>query len=191
VGRADRGEATARRGSWQGRDCWQVDYRDLRGTSYRYYVDPERGPSVIRLEVSWDDAGRHFVDAVETDLAVFGPTRAWFPRSCVYVRTQDGRHVEKEIVDVEVVALNEPLAADAFKLAGMNIPPDTLIAGLHDPRGLLFWDGKEIVPESALPGDEYASGPATRRWLLLANAVFFAGVAAFLLWRYRLQRRLT
>jgi hypothetical protein len=189
VGKHDRQEPTVQRDRWKGKDCWQIDYRDMRGTSYRYYVDPERGPSVIYLKVSWDYQGHHYMDSVEATLQQFGPSKIWFPQSCVYQQEMDGKLLEKEVVDVEVISLKEPLDSDTFTLVGMKIPPDTFISGLSDPRGNLFWNGKEIVPESELPRNKYTSNPTTQRWMLIGNAIFFAVLAVYLLWRYWRQRK--
>src|SRR5205807_1706523 len=56
---------------------------------------------------------------------------------------QNDVEVEKEIVDVSVTSLNEPVDGNVFQLAGMGFTPGTPISGL-DPQGkLMRWNGSE------------------------------------------------
>lgn len=189
--RADRKPPKLKKDTWQGKDCWLVTYADLQfdGT-HRTWIVPEYGHSVVRMEWEWAGRqGERVVDAVESEYQRFGPSGTWYPNRCVYMRTSGGKPVEKEVVGVKVVSLNEPLPEEAFTLAGIGIPAYTPVSGPPDPRGPLVWDGKELIPEVVAARNQYAANARVRTWILFGNAVLFAGIAALLLWWYFARKK--
>jgi hypothetical protein len=210
VGRRERKPPTIRQASWKGIDCWLIEYTILQGRSVRIWIDPRRGPSVVRLEFEGiSREQRPLVDSVESDLREYSPSGMWYPQSCVYERHIDGKLVEKEVVDVEVVSLNEPLDPEVFRLAGMRIPGHLPITGLDSPIGKeLWWNGEEIVElynysRTGLIGKLKnlsnwitlrTTRSAGKRWLWLVISTVSAVVAVIVLsrhffWRRRLRNR--
>ena len=193
VGRADRSSPTAVRDRHAGFDCWRVSYTTPKGGTVAYWVDPERGYNVLRIEGAFTSfAGKPIVDRVDCDLQkVEG---LWFPRSCRYRRTEEGGKVtSQEDLEVEVVSLNEPIDPEVFSLQGIDIiPEDATVVWVSDREppvekpgiGSLKWDGEKLFWSDALPGS--AAEEAGGNTLLLVLSVVFAGVAvAAVLWLRR------
>jgi hypothetical protein len=198
LGRQDREDVSVEKADWQGRECWLLKYRILQGVGIdaRVWVVPEWGPSVVRMEAEWKVPHGHFMDSIECQYRQYEPSMIWYPESCTYRRTKDGEPVEEETVKVLSVSLNEPLDPIAFKLAGMDIPPGTVVTGYPGTEvGTYAWDGKEVVRVDAEPeltpfsDEELAEGAWRRRILLLANSVVLALIAGFCLWMYLRKRR--
>ncbi len=190
VGRSDRSPPSCQRLSWKELDAWRIDYVTLKGRPVRMWMVPAYGPSLARLETELDVDGQHYFFSVESAFRQHATSGLWFPSTVTSEQHIDGVLEEKEVVDVQVVSLNEPLDPVVFTLAGMDIPKDTPITGIKSSDGsTFFWNGKEIVPQVEQPRNKYTSNPTTRRWLFIVNAVFLALVAAVLFWRSRRQQK--
>jgi hypothetical protein len=175
------------RESWKGMDCQRIDYSLTKGVRVHIWVVPAWGPSVGRIEMENEVAGRHYVESIESDNHQFGTANIWFPQSCVYESLRDGKSVEKEEVKVEVQSLNEPLPADTFRLAGMDIPVGWPISG-YRLEGMSTWDGKEIEAKEP-PAPPLAPVPRNSGWKLAVGAILLAIVAAMAIWRsFRKQK---
>ena len=85
--------------------------------------------------------------------------------------------------------MNEPLPSDIFKLAGMDIPPDTRVTALSPPGGLGYyiWDGKKIELIDGHPDVPRAS--SNRRKVLLGISIVCAVIAAALCCRDYYRRK--
>jgi hypothetical protein len=182
IGRADRSTPSIQTTALDGKPCWMISYVDKKACSVRAWIDAQRGPSVVRMEVEWTARGKHFVDAIQSDLKEWPPSRVWFPSRCTYSRKVDHKEAEREVVDVDVISLNMGVDPRVFTLLGMEVRPETPLTGYRDPRGSVVWNGAEIAPERA----QLAALPRTpsHRLFLLVNAAAFAILAALLVWRY-------
>jgi len=186
--RFDRDEPSLHEDTWEEMDCWRVEYVTLNDVRIRIWIVPAQGPSVVRMEQEWHAKGKrdgHFLDRIEVGLSRVEPAGIWYPESIVYERTKDGVSLEREVVDVVVRSMNEPLDSSTFQLIGMGIPAGTPVSGYLDPRGSVEWDGREIVATSVsdhfLPPIEQEK---RRSLLLIGNAILLALLGAFFLWRY-------
>jgi hypothetical protein len=182
VGAPGREQVSIRRELWKGMDSQRIDYRFPPASAVREWVVPAWGPSVGRIEVEADVNGHHHHDWVESEYQQVGKAGVWFPRICTHESWTDGKLTDREVVDVEVLSLNEPLPADTFRLAGMNIPVGWPVTGFRE-EGMSTWDGKKVVPQtpSALPKP---LPPSTiRGWLYAVSAVTLAVIAAMAIWR--------
>jgi hypothetical protein len=189
LGRADRSPPTVEASNWKGEKVWRVSYSDFKNVQYRIWIVPDYGYGVTRIEAEWNASGKHFLDSIESEYSQVGTMGFWFPTRCIYERIANEKPVEKEVMDIEFVSINEPVDPGAFQLSGMNIRPNTPITGIHGPRGEeLIWDGNELVPEVLLPLNKYVSGSSWRQKLLFGNAVIFGLIAAFFLWRFLFRK---
>ncbi len=194
VGAPNREGVTMEQGSWKEVECRVIHFRFPQwNQGVRVWVVPAWGPSVVRIETSGKieregpTKGLDYQDSVESDYKPVGAAPVWFPRTCVYERRIGGKVYEREVADVEVRSLNEPLPPDVFKLAGMDIPPKTAVVG-YRKEGLSYWDGKTIVPQDpplTLPVvPSVGFGSISDNWPYIVSAVVFAltGAGAILLY---------
>lgn len=183
LGRADRDEPTIAADKIHGADCWKIAYRMKKGVAVRYWIDPARGDSVVRMESEFDRDGTHYKNLLNVDVAYLDAAKIWFPAGCTYQRLENDRVTKSEQLTVRVVSLNEPIDPAVFTLSGMDIPPGTHVARVpSDGRGELVWNGDEIVPfEDA---SSASSGWFSRRNLLIGVSVACALVASIAVWRY-------
>jgi hypothetical protein len=190
VGAADRSPPSIKKTNWNGKDCLRIDYSFLGGNSkVRMWVAPDRGPSIVRMEIESRGRGKHLVDTVECEFAAPHRSGYWYPTSCVYERKIDGKTTERELVTVEILSLNEALPTEVFKIAGMGIPKGTPVTGLPNARGSRSWDGETAVPLPKTQPEPEAAAPDWKRRLLLGTSVACAGFAGFFIWRALLRKR--
>lgn len=200
IGRPDRENVRIQSSRFQGQECRQITYM-LNNWIVRVWISPHQGPSILRIESETDFPGKHIADSLDSDLHKFNPSGLWYPKSAVYERRINGESVTKEVTEVQVISLNEPVAPETFTLAGMNISVDTPVAisGKSGESGVMKnWNGKELVtkylpsPKVSAPDPKIRTFRSkTQRWLLIANAVFFALLAIFLFWRRRRRTQST
>jgi hypothetical protein len=185
VNRADRNLPTVERTDWKGKEGWRVSYTTLIGQPIRLWIVPEWGYAVVRMELERNDKiVQGLKDTVETEYEMKKAGGIWFPRRLVYERFDFKKPVSKQVTDVEVVSLNEPLPPSAFKLSGMDLPK---------PWPVLFggrpyvWDGQQLVPEEKYQEPPLAQGPS--RWLLITAATLSALVALTCVYLYFAPRK--
>lgn len=194
IGRPDRENLRIQRPILKGEECWKITYK-LNNAIFRVWISPHQGPSIVRIEGVSDITGQHVADSFESDLRKYRPSGIWYPQSSVYERRVNGESVEKEVTEVQVLSLNEPVDSVNFKLAGMNIPVDRrvhIFDKRKTPAGMKYWNGKELVKKKTLPNTPLKSRrykPSSRRWLLTVNAGLFALIGVLLLWRWWRNRK--
>ncbi len=195
VGRPDRSKPEITRDQRNGVDCYRISYKLRSGDDVRVWIDSQRGPSVLRMEIDFQIDGERCMDSVESELHDFGKG-LWFPRKTTYVRECKGKLVElkaREVAEIEVKSLNQSLPEKVFNLAGMSLREGTPIVGLHDvSKGPVFWDGNQISSKAGyrLPAEIEASNTVgrSRKWLVWLS--IGSGVLAVLLVAVYVPRRL-
>src|SRR5581483_3462504 len=128
---------------------------------------------------------------LEIEAAPVGNSGLWFPRTCNYEAMYDGKLIKKEELRVTNVSLNESIDDKVFTLAGMEIAPDTTIAGkLPDGRPHVWtWTGTSVVDHVNPKFIPEPPAPSKRGWLI-ATAVACAIVATAALAIYLRRGRL-
>jgi hypothetical protein len=198
VARSDRRNTSIQRVSWKDRECVQISYQLPTDADYadnahvRIWISLHQGPSVVCIEAEADVHGKHYADTVESDLRQFMPSGLWYPQAVVYERLIDGKSVEKEVTEVQLLALNEPVPLEIFTLAGMELPVDKPVSVVDKKEGrLLYWNGEKLVPKSSRRPSALRPPSlfARQHWLLVANAVLFALLAILLFWRWWRRRK--
>jgi hypothetical protein len=200
VSRSDRRNVSLRRVQWRDLESFQITYQLPSTPGYganacvRIWILPDRGPSVLRIEGEWDVQDNHYFDSVESDLRQIIPSGLWYPQTVTYERRINGESLDKEVTDVQEVSLNEPISAEVFTLAGLNLPVNKPVFVLDKKRsddnsknGFQYWNGEKLIPKSDLRFFS-PSGLTTKRFFI-ANSVFFALLAVGLFLRWVLRKR--
>jgi len=164
--------------------AWRVEYMHVNDCKVRYWIVPDKGYNVVKMEAEFEGDGIRFCDRSQSDFALDAKSGLWFPQRYRFRRTENGTPTSFEDVEITTVSLNKPIAPRLFTLATMNVPPGTVVQRIPaDPRGSVFWDGKDIVPmKETRPvgsGRSIAS-----RWVLAGVSLVFAAVGCFAAWRY-------
>lgn len=175
----NRDKPKLRRDRWKGLDCWVISFHNQRGTYFEYWVVPSHGYNVTRNIVKSRPASKVTrITTVETEAAPVGSSGLWFPRTCTCETVRNGKLIEKEVLRITKISLNEPIDNKVFTLAGMDIAPGTTIAG-KQPNGqphAWTWTGTSIV-DHVNPTFLPEQPPPSRRGWLIATAVACAIVA--------------
>jgi len=190
VGSPQRRDLRLETTNWRGQEANKVSFA-MDGNRYNYWVVPSHGYSIVRMEVHWEDEQKAArTGAVEASVQHIRDG-IWFPTRVEYRAYATGTLVRQEDLDIEVLSLNEPIAAAMFEPETMGIPADTLVARMPpDPGGELKWDGQRIVrmtEEDLLKRmARRPDGSGTfRRVLLLSLSLVFAAIGgAVMWWRY-------
>ncbi len=190
VARPGREQITMRREIWKGMDCRRIEYILPPTSSVRIWIVQDWGPSVGRIETEDVVNGHHHFDSVESDYQQIGDHGLWFPLSCTRDSYFDSKDTEKEVVNVQVTSLNEPISPDVFRMKGMNIPVGWPIAGFRN-EGFSYWNGKEVVPEDPSPhGPPLAAAPSlAARWPYAVAAITLAVIGMVSLGWYMLRKK--
>ncbi len=188
---ADRDKPKLRRDRWKEADCWVISFHKHNGIYCEFWVVPSHGYNVARNIEESHPGGRFYRTTVETEAAAVGSSGLWFPRTCTYEAVSNGKRIKKEELRVTNVSLNEPIDDTLFTLAGMDIAPDTPIAGkLPDGRPHVWtWTGTSVV-DHVNPKFIPEPPAQSRRGWLIATAVACAIVATAALAIYFRRGRL-
>jgi hypothetical protein len=181
LARKDQYNRVLERGRWQGKEAYKISYTASRGQKVSAWIVPAYGPSVVRLEIRSGD----IFDWIECHYELYAGF--WYPAQQIYERLQGGKSETKEIAAVEVLSLNKPLDPDPdiFRFRSMKIPANTRVS---TDKGVMLWNGAELVPEEAPLRNVYRSGVGLRQWLLWGTSLVLALLAAFFVYRYFFRR---
>jgi hypothetical protein len=193
---SDRHPPSIRKTRVNGKELLLVEYTFLSGTRVREWIATDRGPSIVRMESEYDKDGKPCIHSLVCDFAD-APTAGgyWFPKSCTYHYTIDGKMgALREVATIDVISLNKPIPPEAFTLAGMGITQGSTITGL--PRadkadGLPEWNGDTIITPKrpVVPLASPAIMPGWRNPLLLGGSVFLALLAGLVIWNAFLRKK--
>ena len=146
---------------------------------FRYWIDEERGPSIVRVEIRSNYRESYLLSTLTCELAEFDSV--WFPRQMTYSRKLGDAAMPPAQTVFEDVMFNRELDDDVFSLNALNVPPGTFVhESPHHPMGRRYWDGARLVlnaPKS--PGKrELQTDPVKQNgatWVVLINIVLGAG----------------
>lgn len=190
LARPDRENLTLRRDRWKDMDCVIIGFRTLSRTDIQVWVVPGLGNSVTRVvSQSQTNGNKPYVQSTESEVEPVGRSGIWYPKRCIHERALDGKVIEREVLRVLDVSLNEPVDDSVFTLAGMKIPVNTPIVGeTSDGQFRAWsWNGSAVV-DSVTPGARKPPAGADRRPILLLAAVAFALVALGAFWAFFRRR---
>jgi hypothetical protein len=168
-------------------DCLSLTYISFNDHVCKYWVDPEKGYNIVRVEYKFTDKPESSdvrSRIVESSLERLGSSDLWFPAQVHLVqKTVDDEFYED--ATIKVVSYNQPLGRDLFSLSTMSIPPGT-VAGVSSGSysGPMTWDGKSLKPPSLKVEDEAsAAPPGSPKWkfFFMVNAFAFGILAATVL----------
>jgi len=195
VGSPNRDEFALEQINWEGEPAVAVSFRmTLSGSRVVYWVVPGRSHNIVRMqrvgvspEITIDDSVKCTLQRINGD--------QWFPKHIEQRRLENGTPTKTSEADIEVMSLNQPVAAECFTPASMSVPIGTSVTVIpQESLGSLKWDGKQIVP---LTNDELsarmerAQGPMRRaqapaenklRTLLFAASGLFALLGCAIVW---------
>ncbi|MBX9790448.1 MAG: hypothetical protein K2Y37_16130 [Pirellulales bacterium] len=172
-----------------GQKCTLVTITCLNGASVRAWIDPQRGPSVLRMEGEVDRPRGHHAASVAIDLALDEASGIWFPKHARTESRTAGKLEREEDCTIEVISLNQPIPPEVFTFAGIGVPVGWPVSDHTRPDidRPLAWDGKAVVTVERAADTARA---ATRTNVIyLAGALVLAAVALVLLWRFFSLRR--
>jgi hypothetical protein len=118
----------------------------LRG---RARVEPAKGHAVTQVEwvaVGPDRKTLTGTWTLETEYKEVPRTRVWFPAAFTYTDTAGGKETERHRGTVTVASLNERLDPKTFTLAGMGLPPGTVITNVPADGGIHEWTEAGLRP---------------------------------------------
>ena len=184
LGQEGRTDLTVERGQWKAYECYIIHFTvpTRNNRKETVWVVPALNYSIGRIEVETKFTDKLFKASLESDLMQYAKSGIWYPKSCTLLSEYDGKPLRREVIDVLEGSFNEPIAADAFQMVGMNIPAGSDVVGFGVPNdGLYSWDGQNIVRKLRKPIAPRADGPASNKWFLI-TAVLLASVSGVLLW---------
>lgn len=162
-----------------GTECVRIDGTGANNSTWTFWVDTARGPNIIRAVQSYESDGLTFVDTVDSTLTQSDDV--WYPSDVSYRRTINGTEATTEALRIDLKSVNTPIDAGVFSLAGIEAIPKTrpvnwLLDTPPPGKGLLLWNGEEIVPAGRVPGgveylDEIPEGSSGSRFALLSGAM--------------------
>ncbi|HBI45345.1 MAG TPA: hypothetical protein DDY78_21210 [Planctomycetales bacterium] len=194
VGALDRKGVTIQNDTWKGVECRRIDFKNPAGMDGRIWIVPAWGPNVVRIQTEGDGRGHHYLFSVESEYQKIEPSGIWYPQTCTFERRADNKLEEKEEIGVQVLSMNEPVDPNAFRLAGMEIPAGTYVAGFR-AEGPSTWNGKELVPQAppdlltnrAKPGA--VPWTQSEKWPYAIGSLILALFAAGAVWLYTISNK--
>lgn len=196
VGSATRSGARIEAAEWDGERAWKVSHIETKGggtTSVRYWVLPERDHNVVRMEMGFDNRGVPNECSVQCTL-VRVRDAVWFPHTVRFEHVAGGELRKREDLEISILSLNEPVDPLLFEPATMNIAPETQVARVpQDPRGVLKWDGKQMVVTTSAENLRRLSNQSRGDWsivrfLLLGGSLVCAAVCVIVAWLWHYRR---
>jgi hypothetical protein len=177
--RKDQYNRIVERGRWKGKEAVKISFMDSRNEKVSIWIVLEYGPSVVRIETR----DTFSFDWIECDYEQkFG---FWYPIHYTYEYSRNQQLEKREDMNIEVLSLNAPIPPEVFQLKGMKIPAGTRVS---TDKGVMLWNGEELVPEEAPLRNVYRSGVGLRQWLLWGTSLVLALLAAFFVYRYFFRR---
>lgn len=198
IGRTDRTAPTVEQVQRGGHTCYRVKWqRNTKDLDMEMVFDPDQGGNPVLIDASYPlPGGKKGRETSEVELVQVGPEKVWYPRVVRYERKSDDQVLLSETITFSQVTINEPIAAEVFKLKGMNLQEGQLLClPANDPLGpIAEWkDGRlqkrvdekprkfDSLEPAAKPVSE---GGGVNYWLVgVCVACSLAAVAVVVLWR--------
>jgi hypothetical protein len=120
------------------------------------------------------------MDSIESEMKQYDVGGVWFPEVVTYQRSVGGKIEREQVLTVDSAEFNVEADKKLFTLAGMNIPPATLVMGALDENGISQeWDGEKLVAVSTGATYEELSGKTAwfRVSLVMAALAFICLIA--------------
>lgn len=164
--------------------CKKISLNTSAGSQCAIWIAPSRGFSPLRCVARLPQYDMS--DQTDVVVSEWNGSGLWFPTASKYVRTMAGKIVHHEEAVIHVESLNQPLPAETFELAGLDIPVGRAVVMVPEAGPLRLWDGKNVITAgSRRPQAQVAAGGKRETsWILIVNATVLAFVCVFLSLRY-------
>jgi len=111
----------------------------------KLWIDPRKGPSLIRCERRLKTSRGTYLDVYESQLEQFGDD--WFPTKTTCLRFKNWFPVPLgiEITTLSNVEVNQEIDDAVFSLSAMSVDPGDAVS---TPDGTAIWDGEQLISRS-------------------------------------------
>jgi hypothetical protein len=108
----------------------------------KLWIDPRKGPSLIRCERRLKTSRGTYLDIYESQLEQFGDV--WFPTrtSCRHYKNWFPVPISSEITTLSNVEINQEIDDEVFSLPAMMVEPGDAVS---TPEGMAIWDGEKLI----------------------------------------------
>lgn len=182
---------------WQSTiSAWKITCA-IRGQPVTYWVVPERGYNIVRMDAATQAASPDLVASVTQYCTLSEVAEGiWFPKvTNLEYRIGNKLHYT-EVAEVSITKLNETFPLSMFGPGEMELPIGTPIAHIPLPKSpeFLKWTGKEIAPMSLseiaeLRGKSPDQVSRHISGTYIGASFLFSALAIFLIWRNKAARR--
>lgn len=153
---------------YQGAECYKLTWQD-KHANYTVFVDRKKSYNIVKWICDASNSGYHAT--VDIDLSEYSEN-VWFPKKAVFKSVNQNKEESSEIIDIDIVSLNKPLAPDTFSLKGIKfLPKQTSViwasAGISPFGQNNFWDGNKLISKS--PIKQMVPSPNYTRFLIYIN----------------------
>lgn len=191
LARADRKDFAERHEEYNGVAALRHEFSLVpEGLRVRLWIAELPRPHLIKLEAEFDDEQQNTcldrVEIANSPLSNAGLSDGFiFPKTLEYSRSYKGTKIADESIIVLDASFNTHIAPAIFTLAGLDLPPGTLVVE-HPSRPISArWNGTELVrsktPAYVTPTSiQHTDAHRGRRWLLIANCALLAIVFAWM-----------
>jgi hypothetical protein len=171
-------------------NAYRIDYVFDDGSKLRFWIDPKRGNSVIRIERDSRFQQAELLDTVSSEIVQ--RNGVWFPTKVTWRRSHGDALLVEEILTIRDALFNKNVNHVGFTLAGMNVPAGTYIR-TRPNTGSAIWEGSEIIWQSSVSGAMETSGAmdtpySHRGWgffrvVMLLGAIVCTALIAYVYFR--------
>ena len=172
-----------------GRPVKLITRLDPDGDAIKLWIDEERGPSLVRGELTSKHRGQVLADVFVVDLEQFDDV--WFPQRVTHHRTVGGFGPPADETTLKNVRLNQGIDENLFTLGSVGVEVGETVNIYPSSPGKMspIWDGTKLVERgSPLPTAKPAPVGSLRNWIVLANLAFAAACVTFYIWKRKVAR---
>jgi hypothetical protein len=198
LGRPDRRNASVRMTEEKSASSWRIEYERSDGTAVMLLIDPAKGDSLVEASFKCSTReGELSVERVVNEMTQYGSEQIWFPQTVTFSHSIGDREAEGATYTVRRAEFNIDIDPSTFTLAGMNIPPGTMVEEIpQTDAGIRYWDGTELRTEAELrPRNvlelETTTPKSGVKWglILAGNVLLLFAFVSFVIWRHSIARR--
>lgn len=173
----------------------RIDRRLVTGEQVSYWIAPNQGYSVVRLDTSvvakrgGEESTNQF--STLTPVSYHEKSGLWFPKSYKVVASTNGIPYDWTSGTITIRSINEALPAKQFEISSYRLPIGTRVGSITPNRAEQVWNGSELESREQIDSDPFMPGfsppKQVRWWWALAFGVF-AIILGLIFVRYRKTR---
>lgn len=194
VGRTDRTAPEIRSEKYGGKDCWVIRFAinpPDHKTQVAAWISPAEGNSVVRIELTQPVEGTPSRWVVSSEVTTWPPAKVWYPRTVKFEEYRGDKLVQHETADVTEASLNQPIPAETFTLAGIQMKADTYVRQPSDGESGFWRDGKidtsnkSVFKDTTPPAPVGSSESKVNYWLVAVCVVLALAAVIVVILRRR------